>query len=403
MNLRRGFRYVGEADALLLTAGIWFLAKFLRYAFPPLFATFRGTYGVSNTVLGTAFTGMMLVYAAMQFPSGAVADRLGAVRVIVGGAVTAAGAALLLAVEVPFPVLVGGMILVGAGTGVHKTVAIGLMSAVYPDRTGRALGVMDTFGAFGGVVAPAAVVAVSGGPGWHAVFLGGGVAGLVLAGLFGRRVPGRTSGTAAAGSADAERVPLREYAGLFADRRFAAFVAVTLLFSFAYNGAVAFLPLYLVDRAGLSEALAGTLYSALFLVSVVQALTGDLSDRVGALPVIAGALGLGAAGLAGVVALTGAPLPLAPALAFGGAVVAFGLGSHGFRPVRDAYLITVLPEESAGGALGIVRTMLMGAGAVAPAVVGAVSDVLGFRPAFGLLAAALAGGFLATAGLLLTE
>jgi MFS family permease len=399
MNVRRGLRRAGEADALVLTAGVWFLAKFLRYAFPPLFATFQESYGVSNTLLGTAFTGMMLVYAAMQFPSGAVADRLGAVRVIVGGAVTAAGAALLLALAVPFPVLVAGMLLVGAGTGVHKTVAVGLISAVYPDRTGRALGVMDTFGAFGGVVAPAAVVVLSGDPGWHAVFLAGGLVGLALAGLFTLRVPARAAGTAAAGSAASRGVAVREYAGLFADRRFAAFVAVTLLFSFAYNGAVAFLPLYLSERAGLSTATAGTLYSTLFLVSVVQPVTGDLSDRVGALPVLSGSLGLATAGLVGVVALADAALPVAPVPATGAAVVVFGLGSHGFRPVRGAYLIDVLPDEAAGGALGIVRTMLMGAGAFAPAVVGVVSDGLGFRPAFGLLAAALAAGFLLTVGL----
>jgi len=81
-------------DVLILTSGVWFLAKFLRYAFPPLFPQLRDLYGVSNGVLGAAFTAMMLVYALLQFPAGVVADRLGAARVVAAGvAVTGGGGA----------------------------------------------------------------------------------------------------------------------------------------------------------------------------------------------------------------------------------------------------------------------------------------------------------------------
>ena len=76
-------------------------------------------------------------------------------------------------------------------------------------------------------------------------------------------------------------------------------------------------------------------------------------------------------------------------LSLGTIVVVLGLGSHGFRPVRGAYLSAVIPESVAGGGLGVVRTLLMGAGAVAPAVVGVVSDRRGFTAAFTLLAASM--------------
>jgi hypothetical protein len=115
-------------------------------------------------------------------------------------------------------------------------------------------------------------------------------------------------------------------------------------------------------------------------------------------------LALAAAALVGVVALargeTGAG---AGPIVLGALVVAFGLGSHGFRPVRGVYLIEALPERLAGGGLGVVRTLLMGAGALAPATVGAIADASGFRPAFGLLAGALALAAVAAAGLWATE
>ncbi|WP_439028119.1 MFS transporter [Haloarchaeobius sp. DT45] len=384
--MARRLRGLAGYDALVLTALIWFLAKFLRYAFPPLFGTLQSTYGVSNAVVGSAFTALMLAYAAMQFPSGLLADRVGGVRVVTAGAIVAAVSALALSIPLPFAVFVGVMVFVGAGTGAHKTVAVRLLSRVYPARTGRALGVMDTFGAFGGVVAPAAVVwaLAAGGVEWHVVFLGGGIAGLVLAGLFRWRVPRRLPEEPARERGDGGA---SAYRALFSDRWFLVFVGVTVLFSFAYNGAVAFLPLYLEEAAGLSPATAGTLYSSLFLVSLVQVVTGDVSDRLGRLTVIGGTLALATVGLALVVALPRSPLPVLAA-----SVVAFGLGSHGFRPVRGAYLVELIPDSVAGGGLGVVRTALMGVGAVAPAVVGIVSDIAGFQPAFAVLLGSLAAG-----------
>ena len=370
---------LAEFDALALAAAIWFLAKFLRYAFPPLFGTLQETYGVSNTVIGAAFTGLMLAYASMQFPSGALADRFGAVRVIAGGAVLAGAAALLVSVASPFVLLVAAMVLIGAGTGAHKTVAVGLMATVYPERTGRALGVLDTFGALSGAAASAAVVAVRGAPGWRTVYVAGGLAGLSLAVLFVRRVPRRLPDADAAESDDPSR-GVRRYLRLFGDRRFAVFVAVTVLYAFAFSGVTSFLPLFLTEYAGLSQTFAGLVYGSLFAVSLVQLVTGDLSDRVGNLPVMAATVGLAFVGLS-VVVTASSPLVLA------GAVLAFGAGGHGFRPVRGSYLVTVIPEDVGGGTLGIVRTFSMVAGAGSPAVVGFVSDAAGFGVAFSMLAA----------------
>ncbi|MFC6754325.1 MFS transporter, partial [Halorubrum tibetense] len=93
----------------------------------------------------------------------------------------------------------------------------------------------------------------------------------------------------------------------------------------------------------------------------------------------------------------------AETLLFGVVVAAFGLGSHGFQPVRSAYLMEVLPDRIAGGGLGVVRTLLMGAGALAPGVVGISADLVGFGPAFGLLAASMGAAAVLAAALWLSE
>jgi MFS family permease len=124
-------------------------------------------------------------------------------------------------------------------------------------------------------------------------------------------------------------------------------------------------------------------------VSLVQVVTGDLSDRIGRLPLAIAVLTV-AAGALGALSVAGTASPLV----FGGIVVMLGVGSHGFRPIRGAYLAATIPDDVAGGGLGLVRTLLMGVGALAPAVVGVVSDTTGFAAAFGLLAVVMGGAVL---------
>lgn len=408
MTLAGRLRRLARFDALVLTALLWFMAKFVRYAFPPLFEPLQASYGVSNADLGVAFTGFMLAYAAMQFPSGVLADRLGSVTVITGGATVAGLAALALIVDSPFVVLVAVMVLVGAGTGAHKTVAVRLLSRTYPTQTGRALGVLDTVGTFGGVAAPAAVVVAMGLPGvfgapWRTLFLVAGIVSIGLAVAFAVRVPARHPEMAVGDTSEHDRADdsfdLRQYGALFRRRRFGTFVLVTVLFSFTYYGAVAFVPLYLGREAGFGTATVGLLYSVLFAVSVVQLLTGEAADRVGMLPVVGATLAVATLGLVALVLFVGSG-GLAVA---GAAIVCLGVGAHGYRPVRGAYLASIVPDSMIGGGLGVVRTLLMGAGAVAPAFVGYLSEIVGLRAAFSLLAASMAAATVLVVPLLLGE
>lgn len=367
-------------DVLLITSGLWFLAKGLRYAFPPLFEPLQGIYGVSTTELGFAYTGFMICYAAMQFPSGVLQDRFGPVRVMVAGGAVASLAAVLLFIEAGFVLLVVVMLVIGTATGLHKTVSIPLLSRVYPTHTGRAFGFHETFGSLAGVVAPILAVFFLLRTGWRSFYVVAGVFGLTLATLAVLRIPPRLSSPSSEDAGPSPKV--LEYANLFRSPQLTAFVVLTSLFAFAYNGLVAFLPLYLVDVGGMDVALATLLYSALFAVTIVQIVTGELSDRVGQLAMMAVCIVLGVLGMAGMLVST-------TTVVLVGAVIAFGLGGHGFRPVRDAYLARIIPDDAIGGGIGLIRSVLMGAAAIAPLTVGFLADATGFRPAFGVLAASL--------------
>ena len=406
-------RQIGDYDVLILVSLIWFLGKFVRYAFPPLFESLQTSYEVSNAVIGIAFTGFMVAYALMQFPSGVAADRIGPVRVIVAGTAVAGVGALALVVDSPFWALIAAMLVIGAGTGVHKTVAVRLLARVYPSRIGRVLGVHDTLGGLSGVAAPAVVVLFISAPpalsllldrlpgaDWRGLFLLTGIAAIVLAAAFAWRIPRRLPADAAVGTSDEPTPGARDYLRLFRNPRLSAFVLVITGYAFAHNGLIAFLPLYLSREAGLTTTTASLLYSIVFAVTFVQLATGDLSDRIGRFPVMVATLGLAATALVALVVVPGIG---AGVVAFAVVVAVFGLGAHGFQPVRSAYLMELLPDWLAGGGLGVVRTLLMGAGALAPGVIGIVADVAGFRLAFALLAGSMALAALLAAGLWVTE
>ncbi len=394
-------------DVLILTAFIWFFGKFLRYVFPPLFESLQVTYTVSTTALGWTFSAFLFAYAAVQFPSGVLSDKFGAVPIITGGIMLSSVAAVSLFATVPFSVFVIVMLVLGLGTGLHKTAAVQLLSKVYPAQTGRVLGVFDTFGTFGGVIAPIAVVVAANWagsrPGWQIMMLGLGLLGLIFSVSFFIHVPNRlrasetqtespTTASGESGLDDNVERHWKSYFEMFYNHQFSVFVAASICFSFAYYGIVSFLPLYLTQEAGVTSVSAGTLYSVFFVVSLVQIVSGDLSDRIGTLPVILAALSLSSVSLAGFVLTTGGNIFVLTI-----AVACIGLGVHSFRPVRAAYLMQILPERIAAGSFGIVRTLLMLSGAVSPGIIGTLSDKVGFRIAFWILTFSM----IAAAGLIL--
>jgi MFS family permease len=396
---------IARFDALGLAAGLWFLTLFVRYVFPPLFPAFRDAHGLSPAALGLLFSLLMGSYAATQLPAGLLSDRRGRVLVIAGGALLAAVGALLVALWRSPTGLATGMVLIGVGSGVHKTVAIPLLATIYRRTPGRTLGLMDAAGQAGGLAAPA--VAVVAGPRWPVIFVASAAIGVLLAVGVHRSVPQRlaqavpASGPESAGdrtgpdgSGPTDSAGLRAALAPLRDPRLAAFVGVTGLVAIGWNGLSAFLPLYLVDVRGASTGTAGLVYGGLFAIGLLQPLAGSAGDRLGHLVAGLGGAALAAVGIAAVVLL---PAGLVP-----GGVLLAGAGLHGFRPVRDAWLVDRLPSSAAGGSLGAVRTITMGAGAAAPGAVGALVAAAGYPAGLGALAGALVLAALVLVVLLVT-
>jgi len=373
----------------VFVSSLWFLVQGYRFAFPPLFETLESTYGVTSAETGFLFTVFLVGYAVMQFPGGGLADRFGEFRIVVAGGVAAAIAALAVAVAPSFALIIIAAGAIGLSTGGHKTVAIKYLSRLYPSHRGRALGAFDTIGISGGVVAPVLVsatfvLAIT----WRSVFLVLGAVGLVVTAVF-MRVGDSEPVSDRPSSSAVETVSLRSYSAAFADIRLTLFSIVAILFTFFYNGVVTFLPTYFTRTKELSPEIATLLYGVLFVGAAAQIAIGELGDRIGRAATAAMLLGSSMAGMAILLMIES----LAGLVA---ATLFLGLGIHGFRPVRDAYLTSVTPAKSRGGTIGLVRLGMTSVGAIAPVSVGIFISRSGHTDAF-LVLSALLGGVIAVA------
>jgi len=360
-----------------------------RLAISPLVPRITAEFGVTNATVGLALSGMWLAYALMQFPSGVLGDRYGERLVILTAVGATAVASLLIALSPSIGVFVLFTVVLGAGAGLHYSVATTFLAKQFDD-IGRAIGVHVAGGPIAGLAAPPLAVFVGSRFGWRAgILLGTAVAVPVFA-LFALRV--RPTEGVRPDQAMRERFALAPLVGLLSRPPILYTTGLATLGAFSWQATASFLPTFLEVGAGLSTALAALLFSLYFLVhGAAQPVTGSISDRFGRDATAVGTMGAGIAGYGLLVATARFDLGLGPTVAAVGLV---GVAMSWGAPVQSRFM-DLLSDEERGAGFGLVRTAYMVVGASGSVVVGTISDAAGWEPAFGLLAGVMAVGLAA--------
>ena len=368
------YRYV----ALALCTLAFTATMVARLVISPVVPSITAEFAVSKGAVGLALTGMWAAYAATQFPSGVLADRFGERRVILVAIGLTAVSSFLLAVAPNYAVFAAMAVVLGAGAGLHYTVATSFLARHF-DRVGRAIGIHVTGGPVAGLIAPIAAAAVAARYGWRpAIFLGAVVAVPVFA-LFWSRIE-RTE-PAQPDVTMRSRFEIGPLRGLLARPEIRYTTVMAVGGAFCWQATASFLPTFLIEHHGQSPATASVLFSAYFVVhGVSQPFLGNLSDRIGRDSVAAAVFGTGIVGYGMLVVGSG--------IAVLAAVPLVGIAMSWGAPVQSRFIDVLSAEERATG-FGLVRTVYMLLGALGSVVVGALSDVAGWPVAFGLLAAVL--------------
>lgn len=355
----------GRGPSLVIIASGWGLLLGMRMIYPVLIPQIRASYDLSLTMAGLLITILWMGSALGQLPSGILADHVSERKVMAASACTTA-LALLVVVTASSPlILFVGTGLVGFGLSLYAISRITILSDIYPERIGSALGVTMATGDIGQTLLPpiSGILAVA--VAWQ-VGLGFVIPLLLLVGIvIWVALPTRDHTRTGMDTPTVEGARV-----LFAEIRHSNLGLVLLilfLFLVIWQSFAGFYPTYLVDVKGFSPSTASLLFSLFFAFGViVKPLSGAAYDRMSLRSALVIVLGGPVVGLALLPFIRGF-WPLVGVTA----VVSTMLGSGA---ITQSFLAESFPREVRGMGLGLIRTIAASLGAVGPVLFGAIAD-----------------------------
>lgn len=361
--------------------GMVFLVNLARVVFAPLLEPLIAAFSMSAGTAGFVATLAWVGSAIPRIPTGVLLTRVSRERVVLATGASLSISAVFAASANSVPTLSVGAFLLGLASGAYFTAANPLVSELYPERVGRAIGIHGTASQLASVVAPLFVGVVLLVGNWRLAFVSLAVLATVATTVFFLVARGAET-LPEAGHAD------RDFVAAIARQWPIVLSAVAIIGAtgFVWNGLFNFYVTYLADVKLLEPATARVLLTAVFAAGVPAFwFTGRLADRVPHVPLLLAILG---AFVACLVALTVAQGVLALAVV----TIALGYVVHSLFPAIDTYLLDSLPDENRASAYAAYSGVAMVIQATGSWVLGSLTD-LGYS--FDTLFVAAAAGLTA--------
>lgn len=342
--------------------GLVFLVNLARVVYAPLLEPLRAEFGLSASAAGTLATLAWAGSAAPRLPAGWALTRVPRHWVVLVSGVVLAVAAGLAALAQSFATLAIGAFLLGIASGAYFIAANPLVTELFPERVGRALGVHGMASQIAAVAAPAIVSVLLLAFTWRSVFVSMAVAG-VLVTVAVLIAAGRTD---LPDAGDADRAILA--AAVRQWRLVLTGVIIVGATGVAWNGVFNFYVTYLIDAKGFAAGDARGVLTLVFAAGVPAFLVGgDLVDRFPHVPIVLGTVGTFALSLLWLTAT-------ASVLAVLAATVVVGFSIHTLFPAIDAYLLDTLPDEHRASAYAVFSASMMTFQAGGSVLVGVLRD-----------------------------
>ncbi|MFB6192252.1 MAG: MFS transporter [Haloarculaceae archaeon] len=339
-----------------------FTTSLARVVFAPLIPPLSAAFGVTPGSLGVVASAAWLGSALPRIPVGWLLTRVARHRVIAasGALLTASAAATAVAPSVP--ALAAGALAMGIASGAYFIAANPLVSELFPEGVGRAIGIHGTAAQLAAVGAPLVVGGTLAVGNWRLTFLFLAVA--AAAATAGTVLAARGATLPTAGSEDRDLLAaVRAQWPIVCTG-----VAIAATVGFVWNGVFNFYPTYMETVKGLSRARARDLLTVVFAAGVPAFLvTGRLADRLPNLPLLLVVIAAFVCLLLALPAVSGlGPLLVASAV--------LGYVIHSLFPVLDTYMLGSLPDGHRASAYTVYSGTMMLVGAQGSVVVGGLLD-----------------------------
>ena len=355
-----------------------FLMNLGRVVFAPLLEPLRDALTVSTATLGLLATLAWLGSALSRVPTGYLLTRVSRQRAVFGTGTLLTGAAVLTAVAPSVPVLLVGAFALGLASGAYFVAANPLVSELFPEGVGQALGIHGMASQVAAAGAPLVVSAVLVVGGWRTAFQAIAVVAALATVAFTLVARGMEFPQAGTADSDFLGAAREQY------RIILAGVAILGFAGFVWNGLFNFYVTYLTATKAIGEPMARNLLTVVFAAGVPAfGVSGRLADCLPLVPYLLVVL----VGFAGAVLLLTATTGLFALVAVS---VALGYVVHSLFPAVDTLLLGSLPDRHRASAYAVYSGSMMVVQAMGSVVVGTLTDAgFGFDPVLRTLVAAL--------------
>lgn len=360
-----------EHIALCCISLAWFLILSGRYSISNLLPKITQDLNFSWTEAGLAMTSMWLFYALIQFPSGIFSDIKGRKISIILAMIVFSISYFLVGFSIHFFMFFLALILLGAGTGGYPSVGISMITDIFKEKRGKALGIRSSAGSLAYAV-PMIAAVIASYYDWRCFFFIWGGISLISIYLFYR---GTQESTQLPESVSViERVV--DGIRIFKKPQIQLMFVVNLLIAITWISYISFFQPYLiVEKQGFNGFLAGIALGILGIGGFIfKPFIGSLSDRVDKKIIIfILSLSSGLATLALVYSNSIVIIFLiCPALSLSTAIF----------PVISSFLMDQWEDKGRAGKLGFYRSMLILLASPSSSVIGYLADKYTFDVAF---------------------
>jgi predicted MFS family arabinose efflux permease len=348
----------------LSLCSVVFVVNMGRVAFAPLLEPFMATFGIGPGTAGLVTT---LLWVGATLPSigvGYLLTKLSQYTVITIAGVLLGVASAATAASTSVTMLAVGAFVIGVSASLYFTAANPLLSSLFPEGVGRAIGIHGAAMMVASVAAPLYVgVVLVNFVSWRYVF--GLLSAFAIVTTVAFRVTLRRNAVESRGAAD-------ETAFLSAvGRHWRLILTGVLLFGvtgFVWQGVFNFFVTYLVETKSVEAPFARNLLSVVFFAGIPSFwLSGRIADRFPKIPATLTFLGVFVVSMLSMTAVGTADELLV-------ASVVMGFSFHGVIPIFHTYVLESLPEASRSSAFSIYLGVNGALGATGSVAVGAVVE-----------------------------
>jgi predicted MFS family arabinose efflux permease len=338
------------------------LVNLARVVFAPILEPVRAAFGASAAAVGLLATLAWLGSALPRLPTGYLLTRVPRHVVILGAGTTLALSPVLAATASSLPVLWGSAFLMGISSGMYFIAAKPLLSDLFPDGIGRALGVHGMSSQLAAAGAPVFVAAVLLIGDWRYVFFAISLAAALATVVFVVITRRMTVPAGENEDRDFLRAAKRQWPLIASGVVLSGFVGL------AWNGVFNFYVSYLVSAKAVSASTARLLLAVVFTAGIPAfALAGSLADRLPHIPLVLGIIGSFAGCMLALTATTGV-------YALAVVSVALGFAFYGLLPAMDTYMLDSLPDAHRASAYAVFSATIIFINALGSVVVGVLLD-----------------------------